>query len=68
MKLINDDIRGILDDLEIETRLKEKIDEILFGELPIKKKRIAIRKLKKQKLEPKFIKMFLKLLEYIDTV
>ena len=67
-KLIDDDIKGILEDLEIETLLKTKIDEILFSELPIKKKRIAIRKLKRQKLEPKFIKMFLKLLEYIKTV
>lgn len=68
MRLINDDIKGILEDLEIETTLKEKIDTILFGDLPIRKKRIAIRKLKKQKLEPKFIKMFLNLLEYIKTV
>ena len=67
-KLINDDIKGILEDIEIETTLKEKIDTILFGTQPIKKKRIAIRKLKKEKLEPKFIKMFLNLLEYIDTV
>lgn len=67
-RLINDDIKGILEDLEIETTLKEKIDAILFGSLPIKKKRIAIRKLKKAKLEPKFIKMFLNLLEYIETV
>lgn len=68
MRLINDDIKGILEDLEIETTLKDKIDAILFGDLPIRKKRIAIRKLKKQKLEPKFIKMFLNLLEYIKTV
>jgi hypothetical protein len=68
MRLINDDIKGILEDLEIETTLKEKIDSILFGDLSIRKKRIAIRKLKKYKLEPKFIKMFLNLLEYIKTV
>lgn len=67
-RLINDDIKGILEDLEIETTLKEKIDAVLFGDLPIKKKRIAVRKLKKDKLEPKFIKMFLNLLEYIETV
>ena len=66
--LINDDIKGILEDLEIETTLKEKIDAILFGDMPIKKKRIAIRKLKKHNLEPKFIKMFLNLLEYMDIV
>ena len=67
-KLINDDIKGILEDLEIETVLKEKIDDILFSDLSIRKKRIAIRKLKRAKLEPKFIKMFLNLLEYIKTV
>ena len=66
--LINDDIRGILEDLEIKTELKERIGTVLFSNLSIKKKRIAIRKLKKYKLEPKFIKMFLNLLEYIDTV
>ena len=68
LRLINDDIRGILEDLEIETTLKEKIDEVLFGNLPIKKKRIAIRKLKRKGLEVKFMRMFLNLLEYIDTV
>lgn len=68
LRLINDDIRGILEDLEIETTLKEKIDYILFGDLPIRKKRIEIRKLKRKGLEPKFIKMFLNLLEYIKTV
>lgn len=68
MQLVNDDIKGILEDLEIETALKEKIGAILFADLSIKKKRIAIRKLKKANLEPKFIKMFLNLLEYIKTV
>lgn len=68
IRLINDDIRGIIEDLEIETTLKEKIGAILFGDMTIKKKRIAIRKLKSAKLEPKFIKMFLNLLEYIGTV
>ena len=67
-KLINDDIKGILEDLEIETKLKERIDAILFSDLSIRKKRIAIRKLKRAHLEPKFIKMFLNLLEYIKTV
>ena len=53
---------------EITTMLKEKLDAILFSDLPIKKKRIEIRKLKKQKLEEKFIKMFISLLEYINQV
>ena len=48
--------------------MKEKIDEILFGEEPIKKKRIAIRKLGKLGLDKKFIRMFLKLLEYIGEI
>lgn len=68
VKLINDDIKDIIDDLEIETIIKEKADAIMFSDLTIKKKRIAIRKLKKYKLEPRFITMFLNLLEYIDTV
>jgi alpha-glucosidase (family GH31 glycosyl hydrolase) len=68
VKLINYDIKGIIDDLEIETIIKEKVDDIIFSNMTIKKKRIAIRKLKKYKLEPKFINMFLNLLEYIDTV
>jgi len=68
VSLINDDIKEIIDDLEIETSIKEKTDAIMFSDLTIKKKRIAIRKLKKAKLEPKFINMFLNLLEYIDTV
>ena len=61
--IINNDIKGILEDLEIETSLKVKIDNILFSDMPTRKKRIAIKKLKRDKLEPKFIKMFLSLLE-----
>ena len=66
--LINEDIKGILNDLEIETSLKEKIDTILFSDQPIRTKRIEIKKLRKYKLEPKFINMFIKLLEYISNV
>ena len=51
-----------------ELKMKEKIDEILFGEEPIKKKRIAIRKLGKLGLDKKFIRIFLKLLEYIGEI
>lgn len=68
LRLINDDIKGILEDLEIETLLKEKIGDVLFSSLPIRKKRIEIRKLKKKGLEVKFVKMFINLLEYIETV
>jgi len=68
IQLINEDIKEILNDLEIETILKEKVDAILFSDASIRKKRIEIKKLKKYKLEPKFINMFIKLLEYISNV
>ena len=67
-RIINEDIESIISDLQIETSMKEKIDKILFCDLPIKKKRIEIRKLANKGLEHKFIKLFLKLLEYIEIV
>lgn len=66
--LINDDIAGILDDLQIETLMKEKIDAVIFSDLPIKKKRIEIRKLGNKGLDRKFVKLFLNLLEYMSTI
>ncbi len=68
VRLINEEIDSIISDLLIETKLKDKISSILFSDLPIKKKRIKIRKLKREKLEDKFIKMFLRLLEYIEQI
>lgn len=65
VRLINEDIDRIISDLKIPTRLKEKISDIIFSEDDIKKKRIAIRKLSTQGLGDVFIKMFLKLLEYV---
>lgn len=67
-RVLEDDIVGIISDLQIETLLKEKVDEIIFGDLPVGKKRIEIRKLKKKGLEKKYIKIFLKLLEYISEM
>ena len=66
ISVINEEIEGILDDLEINTILKEQIDAIIFSDLPINKKRIGLRKLKRQGLEPKFITMFIGLLEFIE--
>ena len=68
VRLINEDIAEIISDLQIETDMKERIDAILFGDLPIKKKRIAVRKLGKHGLEKRHIKLFLKLLEYVSEV
>ena len=55
-----------MEDLEIETVLKMKIDKAIFNDLPIKKKRILLRKLKRDKLEPKYINMFIGLLEFME--
>ncbi len=67
-RMMNDDIQGILNDLKIDTILKEKLDTILFSDRPVSKKRIEIRKLKRKGLESKYVKIFLKLLEYISQV
>lgn len=67
LRLINQDIDEIISDLPIETLKKEKISNIMFSDLPIKKKRIEIRKLKKDKVDPIFIRLFLKLLEYVES-
>ncbi len=68
IRLINDDIDSILLDLPINTVLKEKISSIMFSELPIKRKRIEIRKLRKYNLGREYIHLFLRLLEYIGEI
>lgn len=68
VRIINEDINFIISDLKIETRLKELIAMILFSNKDIKKKRIAIRKLKQEGLESQFIRMFIKLLEYVSEI
>ena len=62
IRLINEDIDAIISDLEVETTLKDKIASILFSNLPIKKKRIQIRKLKRKGLEKSKIIHFILLL------
>lgn len=67
VKLIKDDIDSILLDLKIYTNLKDEIASIVFDEeLSLGKKRIAIKKLKKKGLDPRSIKIFLRLLEYME--
>lgn len=66
-RIFMDDIESIISDLQIKTEIKEKIDNILNSDISIKKKRIQIRKLEGQGLERKFIKLFLKLLEYLEN-
>lgn len=67
-RLINEDIDSIINDLQIETSLKEKIALILFSSDDIKQKRIAIRKLRKEGLSPLFLKLFIRLLEYVGEI
>lgn len=68
VRIINEEIASILSDLQIETELKEKMDAIFFSNMSISKKRIEIRKLRNKGLEPKFVKLFLKLLEYVGSM
>jgi len=67
-RLINEDIDAIISDLQIKTNLKEMLAQIIFSDLEIKKKRIEIRKLKNKGLDQKFIRMFMRLLEYVSEI
>ena len=67
--LINDDIDSILSDLQVPTNLKDSIASILFNqELSYNKKRIEIKKLKRKGLDQRSIKVFLRLIEYMNEV
>ena len=68
VRLINDDVKSILVDLQINTYLKEELDAILFNNDSIKKKRIALRKLRSKRLSKEHLNLFLKLLDYISEV
>ena len=63
---MNNDIDSIISDLKIKTLLKADVAKIMFSDMEIRKKRIAIRKLSKKGLGPKHVNMFLKLLEYVE--
>ena len=62
------DFESIIFDLPITTVLKEKVDAIMFSEKTVSKKRIAIRHLANHGLERLYIKLFLKLLEYMGQI
>ena len=68
MRLINEDINSIISDAKIKTSLKENIASIIFSNLELNKKRIEIKKLSKKGLTDNFIRMFIKLLEYISEI
>ena len=66
VKLIKDDIESILFDLKIDTKLKDDIAEVMFSELNLSKKRIALRKLKKKGLDKRNLRLFQRLIEYME--
>ena len=66
LMLIKDDVESILSDLKINTKLKDNIADIIFSDLNLSKKRIAIKKLKRKGLDSRNIKIFLKLVEYME--
>lgn len=51
---------------KIKTELKEMIAAIMFSTMETNKKRIEIRKLKRKGLKDVFVRMFIKLLEYVS--
>ncbi len=68
VRLINEEIEEILNDISLPTDLKEKVSQCLFSDKPVRRKRIEIRKLRTSGLKRIFIRMFLKLLEYINEI
>lgn len=68
VKIIDEDIEAILNDLNIDTSLKDEIDKIIFGDDSINKKRIRLRKLRAKGLDYKNLRLFLRLLEHIKQL
>ena len=66
--IVTDDINSIISDLKIPTNVKEELARICFSNLDIKKKRIEIKKLKRKGLATPFIKMFMKLYDYLAEI
>lgn len=67
-RILNEDINSIISDLKIPTKVKEDLSRICFSDLDIKRKRIEIRKLRRKGLGGLFIKMFMKLYDYIAEI
>ncbi|MBE6148422.1 MAG: DUF5110 domain-containing protein [Firmicutes bacterium] len=67
-RIVNEDINSIINDLKIKTTLKEELARIAFSSLDIKKKRIEIKKLRSKGLDQIFIKMFMKLYDYLIEI
>ena len=67
-RIVNEDIDGIISDLQIPTSIKTRIGDIMFSDIDISRKRIYLKKLHSNGLDNAYIKMFLKLLDYIKDI
>ena len=67
-RIINEDIDSIISDLEIPTSIKTRIADIMYSDIDISRKRIYLKKLHGNGLDNVFVKMFLKLLDYIKDI
>lgn len=68
IKVIDTEIDDILNGLIINTKLKIKLNEIIFSKEEVKNKRIKIRKLEKEGLSRPLIDVLLKLLEIRENL
>ena len=68
VRIINEDIDSIIADIPIKTTLKDILSGIMFSDKDYSDKRIAIKRLKRQGLEDKFVRVFLKLLEFTKDI
>ena len=66
--MINDDIDSIISDIPIKTVLKEEIGEIVFSNNSMSDKRIKIKKLQRKGLASIYVKMILRLLDYVSQI
>lgn len=68
VRLINEEIDSIINDLPIETNMKELLVKILLSDMDVSKKRIELKKLRKRGLDMRFIKMLIRVLEYVSVI
>jgi len=66
--VMQDDIDDILNNLQIQTILKEQISKIIFSTDELRIKKINLTKLKKKGLDKSFVTLFKKLLEYMEQI
>lgn len=67
-RVMQDEIDDILNNLQIQTILKDEIAKVIFSNDDLRRKKINLTKLKKKGLDQSFIKLFKKLLEYMDKI